>query len=78
MKILRKLWDYRWALRFLPQSLYFNLHYLPFNQAIKLPILLYKPHLLKMKGKIILSGRITTGMVRLGKFSVSLYPNNGL
>lgn len=77
MKILRKLWEYRWALRFLPQSLYFNLHYLPFNQAIKLPILLYKPHILKMKGKIILNGRITTGMVRLGKFSVSLYPNNG-
>lgn len=36
----------------LPKTLYFNFHYLPFKQAIHLPILLYKPNLVKCSGKI--------------------------
>lgn len=76
--MLRKIWNYRWALRSLPYTIYFNFHYLPFNQAIKLPILLYKPHLLKCKGNIIIEGKIKTGMIILGKYGVSLYPNTGI
>lgn len=59
-------------------SIYFNFYYLPFKQAIKLPILLYKPKFIKLKGEIIIeSSQITTGMIRLGWDSVSLYyPQN--
>lgn len=37
-------------------SIYFNFHYLPFGQAIKLPILLYKPSFQKCKGRVIIEG----------------------
>lgn len=40
------------VLRYLPWSIYFNFHYLPFGQAIHLPILLYKPRILKSKGHV--------------------------
>ena len=67
-------------LRSLPYSLYFNFHYLPFKQAIKLPILLYKPHFKELKGCVnICSQReIKYGMIRLGFPSVSIYPNTGI
>lgn len=43
-----------------------------------LPILLYKPKLLKMKGKVsINTNSVRTGMVRLGDYRVSIYPNSG-
>lgn len=35
-------------LRSIFSTIYFNLYYLPFKQAIKLPILLYKPHLINV------------------------------
>ena len=61
-------------------SLYFNFHYLPFYQAIRLPILLYKPHLLSCKGSISIcpeEGGVFPGMIKLGFRKVSIYPNNG-
>ncbi len=65
-------------LRSLLYSIYFNFHYLSFRQAIKLPILLYKPRLLKLKGNIQLDvDRIGFGMIKLGFYQVSLYPNAG-
>ncbi len=65
--------------RSIMSSLYFNFHYLPFNQAIHLPILLYKPRLLKCRGQIrIVSDNIKTGMIKLGIYEVSIYPNNGI
>lgn len=66
-------------LRSLPASIYFNFHYLPFRQAVRLPILLYKPRFLKLKGHVrIDSEEIKTGMVQLGFPTVSLYPNSGI
>lgn len=59
-------------------SLYINFHYLPFSQAIKLPILLYKPTYSKLKGKIVIHGRISFGMIRMGFPTVSIYPNSGI
>ena len=51
----------------LPKSLYFNLHYLPFRDAIKLPILFLSPvKLVEMGGKVIIKGKIHTGMVLYG------------
>ena len=60
-------------------SIYFNFHYLPVKQAMKLTILLYKPKLIKCKGEIVIdSETIKTGMIQFGEYRVSLYPNKGL
>lgn len=65
--------------RSLAFTFYFNFHYLPLRQAVRLPILLYKPKLLKMKGKVIIENEfIKTGMIKLGFPTVSLYPNSGI
>jgi len=67
------------ALRYMLYSIYFNFHYLPFRQAWKLPILLYKPKLIKCKGTVSLeSDDIRYGMIRLGFINVTLYPNSGI
>lgn len=59
---------------YMPHSIYFNLHYLPLSQAIKLPILLHKPILKKMKGGIVIKSEdIKFGMIKLGGNSVSIY-----
>lgn len=76
--IISKVRANKWIFRSLLFSIYFNFRYLPIKQAIKLPILLYKPHFLCCKGKIIIdSPSIKTGMICLGRFCVALYPNNG-
>lgn len=76
---VKKVWRSRWVLRSLLSSIYFNFHYLPFKQAIKLPILLYKPNLIKCNGKIIIDADdIYTGMIRLGVWMVSIYRNTGI
>ena len=57
----------RWA-----SSIYFNFRYLPFKQAIKLPIFLRKPRFLRLKGKIIIDcpkEQIKFMMIRLGSRS---------
>lgn len=77
--MLQKLRKNKWIFRSIIQSIFFNLYYLPFKQAIKLPILLYKPHFIKLKGKIIIdSPIIKTGMIQLGINIVPIYPNNGI
>ncbi len=65
-------------IRFLPWTIYFNFHYLPFKQALKLPIVLYKPKLLCCKVKIRINGRVRFAMIKLGFYKVSLYPNTGI
>ena len=45
-------------LRAIISSLYFNFKYLPFNQALKLPILLYKPYFKELKGKVVIDSNI--------------------
>lgn len=74
MDIFKKIIKINWL-----YTVYFNFHYLPLKQAVKLPIFLYKPKLLKCKGKIIIdSDKIKTGMIRFGEYIVSLYPNSGI
>lgn len=65
-------------LQFLPWTLYFNFHYLPFKEAIHLPILLYKPKLLNCNGLVRILGGVKFGMIRLGFMQASIYPNNGI
>lgn len=78
--ILKRVWRGRKILRYILHSVFFNFHYLPFREAVKLPILLYKPKLLKLKGtiKIKQEDKIGFGMIRLGFPEVSLYPNTGI
>lgn len=70
--ILKQIWKEKWIFRFLIQSIFFNFHYLPFRQAIKLPILLYKPKFISLKGRVIISAsHVKTGMIILGS---SMFP----
>lgn len=78
MGLISKIKKKKWVLRSIFSTIYFNFHYLPFRQAIKLPIFLYKPHFRKLKGKISIMGGVKTGMIELGRYQVALYPNSGL
>lgn len=62
-------------IRALPASLRVNFRFLPFRQAIKLPIIIYKANLAKMgHGKIIVNSHIRFGLIKLGYNQVSIYP----
>lgn len=80
MNILRKMWANKWILRSIFSSIYFNLYYLPLKQAVKLPILLYKPRFININmGEVkITSSNIRFGMIRLGFPQVCIYPNSGI
>lgn len=65
-------------LPYLPWTVWFNFRYLPLRQAVRLPILLRKPRLLRCGGRIRIEGPVHTGMVRLGVFGVSVYPDRGI
>lgn len=71
-KILRAIKRYYYLLH----SVFFNFYYLPFKQAIKLPIILYNPVFFSLKGKMkIDSNNISPGMIRLGLGGVSIFPD---
>ena len=66
-------------LRALPGSIVFNFYYLPFTQAIKLPILCYKLHGQVLRGGVEIDSKtISFGMIRLGFKTTDLYPNTGI
>lgn len=81
MNILKKfkiLWNMRWVFRSLHKTIYFIFKYLKLKDAIKLPILLYKPHLIAMKGTIIFDCPVKFGLVTLGTFASNMHPNSGI
>lgn len=79
IRFIRRLWSCKWIFRSLLSTVYFNFHYFPWRQAVHLPVLLYKPRLLRCRGKVKLDVDVVRmGMVILGKDTVSLYPNSGL
>lgn len=60
-------------------SLVFNFRYLPFKQAIKLPILVYKPHFIELGGTVTIDAdKISFGMIRLGFLVAPAFPNTGV
>ena len=68
-----------WTLRYIVHSIYFNFHYLPIRQAVKLPVLLYKPHLHELKGEFVIDTKfIRPGLIKLGFPRSYLYPNSGV
>ena len=62
------------------KTVFFNFYHLPFKQAIKLPIWLYKAKLYDcFKGKVVIaSENIHPGMIRFGFMGGHMYPNNGV
>lgn len=74
---LQKIYNNLWILRSIIHTIYFNFHYLPFSQAIKLPILLRKPKLLKCAGSVSIKGPVKFGMIQLGRFKIPLFPDSG-
>ena len=69
-----------WMLRYFFSIVYFNYRMLPFKQAVKLPIWLYKPKFGKLSGKILLEMPeydIKPGIIRIGECIVNIYPNTG-
>ena len=75
---IKKVYREKWVLRSLFYTVYFNFKMLPIKQACKLPILLYKPKFLSCNGKISILGNVAFGMIRLGRYRVPFYPNNGI
>lgn len=66
-------------IRAIPVSIIFCLRYLPFKQAIRIPIFLYKPDFQNLKGRVeIAANYIKPGMIRLGFRSTTLFPNCGI
>lgn len=74
-----KLFSHKWILRSFIKTIFFNFRFLPFRQAIYLPIILYKPRFLNLSGTIkIETDKIRCGMIQLGRNEVSFYPNSGV
>lgn len=66
-------------LKALIPSLIFCFKYLPFKQAIKLPILIYKPQLVRFKGTVRIDcEKMRFGMIQLGFYRSRLWPNTGI
>ncbi len=56
------------------KTIYFNFKYLPFRQAIRLPVLLSrKVYLKETAGKIIIEGPVKFGMIRIGYDGVGIF-----
>lgn len=69
------------------RTIYFNFHYLPYQQAVKLPIYLHHPRFqrdwggrsLRLHGKVVIeSPTIKRGMIRLGFIQATTHPDNGI
>lgn len=55
-------------------TLYINFKYLPFKQAIKLPILIFgRVSIYALKGKIIINGNPSFGLIRFGEGKVGIF-----
>lgn len=78
MKQFKLIWKWRHLILALPKIVWFNFHYLPFRQAIRLPILLYKPRFRHCKGSIRLQGNVHFGQIKFGFPNMSSYPDTGI
>lgn len=56
------------------KTIYFNLKYLPFKQAIKFPFLIANGvYLHSTKGKVAINGEISTGLIRIGHEAIGIF-----
>lgn len=66
-------------LRSILASIPFCLRHLPLRQAVKLPILVYKPKYLSQKGRYVIDcHNVRFGMIRMGFLRCALYPDTGV
>lgn len=77
MNIVKKIWNLRHFLLWLPTSIYFNLRYFPCKQAWRLPVWLCNPKI-SGSGKYSISGPVRCGMIRLGFPMVSVFREKGV
>ena len=76
---MRKIKKVLSILRYLPHTLYFNFRYFPFKQALKIPVILYKPRFIACKGTVVIEAEnITLGMIQLGFNQAHAYPHSGI
>lgn len=61
--IISKIWTYKQLLLWFPWTLYINFKKLPLKQAVRIPIIFFKPYFGKLSGKVVIEG----GKVRLDK-----------
>ena len=60
------------------RTLCFNFRYLPFSQAVLLPVILFRGTVLRrMKGKLILPEKIKHGMIKIGRADVAGWEKRG-
>lgn len=78
LKAISQLLTDKKALRYILHSVIFNFKNLPLKQAYKIPILLYKPRIIKGGGRIIINQEVTFGMIKLGFPCVPIYNEKGV
>lgn len=85
--ILNRIEDFFFNRVSLLSTIYFNFHYLPLQQARKLPIYLHRPRFhrdwggrtFRLHGEVLIeSPTIRRGMIRLGFIQATTHPDNGI
>lgn len=67
---------FKFLLRVNFKTLYFNLKYLPFRQAVKLPILISnKVYFKTTSGRLIIDCPIKTGLIQIGYGNIGIFDN---
>lgn len=62
----------------MPFSIFLNFWYLPFKQAIKMPLCIVRPNFIKLRGKVVIEAtKITPGMIKLGYVCTGMYRKIG-
>lgn len=77
---MRKFFQYLSKRKFNPlHTIFFNFYYLPFKQAIKLPIYFYGiPKFISCSGKVIIDcEKISSGMIRINQIGHNPYHSSG-
>ena len=76
---MKRIYKILHILRSIHKTIYLNFKYLPLKQAIRLPIILYKPKFVACKGKVVIESEyITLGMIQLGFNQAHAYPHSGI
>jgi acetyltransferase-like isoleucine patch superfamily enzyme len=75
--IIRELRKAYWLVRSIPGSLWFNMHYLPLAQAMRLPVLVsHRVAFRRLQGELILD-EVRTGIVRIGFIDNTAFDKRG-
>lgn len=67
--------------KYIFQTVRFNFHYLPWKQAVKLPILLYCPTFRLLSGSVkidVPDGKLYRGMIKLGIKTIGVSEGKGV